>query len=205
MKQQPGGGAAADVARRGPGYVGTEQDAPQPKDAYGRSKHAAEVALRELAERTGLQVVIIRPPLVCGPGAKANFRMWLNLVSRGIPLPLGSVQNKRSFVAVQNLAHFIVHCADHPQAAGETFLISDGDDMSTPELIRRMGRALGRPARLVRIPEWLLRSAAAATGQRGVAERLLGSLQLNISKARNVLGWSPPFTVDEALRSVVAQ
>jgi len=183
----------------------TEQDTPQPTDAYGRSKHAAEVALRALAEQTGLQVVIVRPPLVYGPGVKANFRMLLDLVSRGMPLPLGGVQNKRSFVAVQNLADFILHCAQHQKAAGETFLISDDDDLSTPELIRRMARALGRPARLVPVPVWMLKFAAAATGQRGVAERLLGSLQLDITKARTALGWSPPLTVDQALRTVVAK
>ncbi|MBC8089233.1 MAG: SDR family oxidoreductase [Phycisphaerae bacterium] len=181
----------------------TERDTPNPLDAYGRSKHEAEVALRELAQQTGLEVVVIRPPLVYGPGVKANFRMLLNLVSRGIPLPLGLVHNKRSFVAVQNLSHFMAHCTLHPRAAGETFLISDGDDMSTPELIRRMARALGRPARLLPVPAWFLKSGAAATGQRDVAERLLGSLQLDIAKARGLLSWSPPLTVDEALRTVV--
>jgi nucleoside-diphosphate-sugar epimerase len=186
------------------GYF-SERDAPRPVDAYGNSKHEAEQLLSDLARRTRMQVVIIRPPLVYGPGVKANFRMLLNLVARGIPLPFGAVHNRRSFVAVQNLTQFILHCVEHPLAGNETFLISDDEDLSTPELVRRMALALGKPPRLVPIPEWILKWAAVATGQRGVAERLLGTLQLDIAKARNLLGWTPPVTVDEALRSVVAE
>jgi nucleoside-diphosphate-sugar epimerase len=183
----------------------TERDAPEPTDAYGVSKLEAEAALNGVAAATGLEVVIVRPPLVYGPGVKANFRQLLNLVQRGLPLPLGAIHNKRSFVAVQNLAHFLVRCAEHPQAANETFLISDGDDLSTPELIRRMARALGKPARLVPVPVGLLKLGAIAAGQRGAAERLLGSLQVDITKARELLGWTPAITVDQALQKVVAQ
>lgn len=182
----------------------SERDAPRPVDAYGVSKFEAEAALGEVAATTGLELVIVRPPLVYGPGVKANFRMLLNLVRRGLPLPLGAVHNKRSFVAVQNLAHFIARCAEHPSAANETFLISDGDDLSTPELIRRMARAMGKPARLLPVPVRLLNAGARLTGQTAAVDRLLGSLQLDIGKARDQLGWTPPMSVDEALRATVA-
>lgn len=182
----------------------SERDLPHPTDAYGISKLEAELALQAIAASTGLEVVIVRPPLVYGPGVKANFRMLLKLVETGIPLPFGAVENKRSFVAVQNLADFILHCAQHPRALNETFLVSDGDDLSTPELVRRMARALGRRARLLPMPVSLLNGVASMTGQRAAIDRLLGSLQLDITKARQQLGWAPPLSVDDALRLAVA-
>lgn len=181
----------------------SEDDAPAPGDAYAVSKHEAEVALRELAARTGLQVVIIRPPLVYGPGVKANFRSLIRAVSRGVPLPFGLVRNRRSLVAVDNLADFIGACLEHPSAPGQTFLVSDGEDVSTADLIRRIGIALGRPARLVPVPAGILIAGAAALGRREVSQRLVGSLQVDISKARQRLGWAPPIGLDEGLRRTV--
>jgi nucleoside-diphosphate-sugar epimerase len=181
-----------------------ETDAPMPADAYGRSKYEAEVGLRRIADETNLQVVIIRPPLVYGPGVRANFHSLMRLVQRGFPLPLRSVRNRRSLIALANLVDFIVTCLDRPAAANETFLVSDDDDMSTPELIRRLARAMRRPARLIPFPPSVIMAGATILGNRDVAQRLLGSLQLNISKAKQLLGWRPPVSVDEELRATVA-
>ncbi|MDQ3515387.1 MAG: SDR family oxidoreductase [Gemmatimonadota bacterium] len=177
-----------------------ESDAPAPVDPYGISKHEAEVRLREVARDRGMEFVIIRPPLVYGPGVKANFLALMNAVSRRLPLPLGAVDNRRSLVGIDNLVDFVVVCMTHPAAAGEVFLVSDGEDLSTPDLIRRLGRAMGRPARLMPVPSGLLMAAAAVAGRRDKAQRVLGSLQLDISKARHLLGWVPPISVDEGLR-----
>lgn len=183
-----------------PGRPYTAEDPPAPVDPYAISKHEAELGLRELAQETGLEVVVIRPPLVYGPGVKANFLAMMRWLNKGIPLPLGAVHNKRSLVAVGNLVDLIVTCLAHPAAANETFLVSDGEDLSTTELLRRMGQALGRPARLVPVPAGLLESGAALVGKRAVAQRLLGSLQVDIAKTRRCLDWSPPLTVEEGLR-----
>lgn len=187
------------------GEAGTyrESDQPAPTDAYGQSKLEAENGLREIAASTGLGVVVIRPPLVYGPGAKGNFRTLVRAVERGIPLPLGAVRNRRSLVARDNLVDFIVRCLDHPAARGETFFVSDGEDMSTTTLIRRIANAMERPTRLIPVPAALLWSALAVAGKRDVAQRLLGSLQLDITKARTVLRWNPPLTVDEGMRRAV--
>lgn len=182
----------------------TEADPPAPEDAYGTSKHEAEMALRAIAKDTGMEVVIIRPPLVYGPGVSANFLALMRAVSRGIPLPLGAVNNRRSLVALSNLVDFIVACIEHPAAANETLLLSDGEDLSTTDLIRRLARAMGRPARLVPVPPSVLIAGAALIGQRDIAQRLLGTLQVDISKARRLLRWVPPITVDEGLRLAVA-
>lgn len=182
----------------------TEGDRPAPEDAYGISKHEAEVGLRQIADETGLEVVIIRPPLVYGPGVRANFRALMRAVARGIPLPLGAIDNRRSLVAVDNLADFTLTCIDHPAAAGELFLVSDGEDLSTTDLIRRMARAMGRPARLIPVPAPVLMAAAALVGKRDAARRLTESLQVDISKARQLLNWVPPISVDEGLRRAVA-
>lgn len=182
----------------------TEADPPAPEDAYGISKHEAEVALRVIAKDTGMEVVIIRPPLVYGPGVRANFLALMRAVSRGIPLPLGAIDNRRSLVALTNLVDFIVACIVDPAAANETFLVSDGEDLSTADLIRRLADAMGRPARLFPVPESVLNLGAALVGRRDVAQRLLGTLQVDISKARRVLGWEPPITVGEGLRLAVA-
>ncbi len=178
----------------------TEADAVAPHDAYAVSKHEAEVGLRQIGTATRMEIVIIRPPLVYGPGARANFGALVRAVARGVPLPLGAVDNRRSLVGLDNLIDFILTCASHPAAANETFLVSDGEDLSTPDLIRRLGRAMGRPARLLPVPPALLMRAAAALGRRDVAGRLLGSLQVDITKARRQLGWSPPVSVDDGLK-----
>ncbi|NLO78708.1 MAG: SDR family oxidoreductase [Xanthomonadaceae bacterium] len=180
------------------------EDPPQPADPYGISKHEAEEQLRRLAEETGMEVVIIRPPLVYGPGVKANFLSMMRWLYRGVPLPLGAINNRRSLVALDNLVDLIVTCIDHPAAANQTFLAGDGEDLSTTELLRRMGAALGRPARLIPVPPTLLNAGAAVLGKRAVAQRLLGSLQVDISKARTLLGWTPPVSVNEALRKTAA-
>lgn len=182
----------------------TEADPPAPEDPYGISKHEAELGLRGMAAESGLEVVIIRPPLVYGPGVRANFQALMRAVARGVPLPLGAVDNRRSLVALDNLVDFIVTCLAHPSAANETFLVSDGEDLSTTDLIRRLGRAMDRPARLIPVPASVLMTAATLLGRRDVARRLLGSLQLDTSKARQRLSWVPPISVDEGLRRAAA-
>lgn len=171
-----------------------------PADAYGISKREAEEGLRQLASETGMEVVIIRPVLVYGPGVKANFHSMMRWLAKGVPLPLGAINNQRSLVALDNLVDLIVTCIDHPAAANQTFLASDGEDVSTSELLRRMAKALGRPARLLPVPAWLLQTAACLLGKGDVAQRLCGSLQVDISKTRNLLGWTPPVTFDAALQ-----
>ena len=183
------------------GRVYKESDPPAPQDAYGIGKYEAEVGLREIAAETGMEVVIIRSPLVYGPGVKANFQALMRAVARGIPLPLGAIHNRRSLVALDNLVDFILTCIEHPAAANETFLVSDGEDLSTTELIRRLARAIGRPARLIPVPTTVLMAGATLLGKRKVAARLCGSLQVDITKTRTRLNWSPPVTVDDALRA----
>jgi len=186
------------------GRAFTEADSPDPQDAYGLSKHEAEQGLRQLAVDTGMEVVIIRPPLVYGPGVKANFAALMRAVQRGWPLPLGAVPNQRSLVALSNLVDFIVTCIAHPQAANQTFLVSDGQDLSTTELVRGMARAAGVPARLLPVPVWALQAGATLLGKGDAVQRLCGNLQVDISKARQLLGWVPPISIDEGLRRVVA-
>jgi len=181
------------------GRAFTEVDAPAPQDAYGQSKHETEQGLRQLAVETGMDVVIIRPPLVYGPGVKANFAALMRAVQRGWPLPLGAVHNQRSLVALDNLVDFIVTCITHPQAANQTFLVSDGHDLSTTDLVRGMAQAVGVPARLLPVPEWALQAGASLLGRRDMAQRLCGSLQVDISKTQELLGWKPPVSVDESL------
>jgi len=182
----------------------TEADTPAPEDAYALSKWEAEQGLRQIAAQTGLEVVILRPPLVYGPGVGANFLALMHAVARGIPLPLGAIDNRRSLIFVGNLADAILCCLEHPAAAGKTFLISDGEDVSTPALVRRMAAALGRPARLVALPIPVLRAAAALVGKSALAIRLLDSLTIDGTAIRHTLGWSPPFTLDEGLRETAA-
>ena len=186
------------------GRAFTEADAPNPQDAYGQSKHEAEQGLRELAVDTGMEVVIIRPPLVYGPGVKANFAALMRAVQHGWPLPLGAVHNRRSLVALDNLVDFIVTCITHPQAVNQTFLVSDGHDLSTTELVRGLARAAGVPARLLPVPVWVLQSGAALLGKGDAVQRLCGNLQVDISKARSLLGWNPPVSVEDGLRRAVA-
>jgi len=175
-------------------------DIPAPIDAYGISKAEAEAGLQQIARDTGMQVVIIRPPLVYGPGVKANFQSMMRWLQRGIPLPFGSIQNKRSLVALDNLVDLITICIDHPAAANQIFLAADGDDMSTPELLRRVAAALGTTAKLFPVPTSMLTGAAHLIGKPAIAQRLCSSLQVDISAARQLLGWQPPLTVDEGLR-----
>jgi UDP-glucose 4-epimerase len=177
-----------------------ETDLPAPQDAYGTSKCEAELGLREIAAGTGLEVVMVRPPLVYGPGVRANFQALMRVLLRGIPLPLGAIHNRRSLVALDNVVDLIVTCIEHPAATNETFLVSDGEDLSTTELIRRLARAMGRPARLIPMPAAVLMAGATLLGKREVARRLCGTLQVNITKVREVLGWTPPVNVDEELR-----
>ncbi|MBN0986872.1 UDP-glucose 4-epimerase family protein [Amphritea pacifica] len=178
----------------------TADDAPNPTGPYARSKYEAESALIKLGKQTDMEVVIIRPPLVYGPDAPGNFGRLVRLVERGLPLPLGAIHNKRSFVALDNLIDLIVTCIDHPAAANQVFLAGDSEDLSTTDLLRRMAKAMGKPSRLVPVPECFLRLAAKLLGKSEVADRLLDSLQVDISKARDMLGWEPPLSVDEGLK-----
>jgi nucleoside-diphosphate-sugar epimerase len=182
----------------------TEQVVAAPQDSYGVSKMEAEQGLQQIAANTGMEVVIIRPPLVYGPGVKANFSALMRAVQRGWPLPLGAVHNQRSLVALDNLVDFIVTCITHPQAANQTFLVSDGQDLSTTEVVRGMAQAAGVPARLLPVPVWALQAGASLLGKGDTVQRLCGNLQVDISKARNLLGWVPPVSVEEGLRRAMA-
>lgn len=187
-----------------PGAPFRAQDPPNPVDPYGVSKREAEVALRQLAATTGMAVTIVRPPLVYGPGVKGNLLALMRVLARGVPLPLGGVHNRRSLVALDNLADLLVRCTRHPGALNQTFLAGDDEDLSTTELLQRLSRALGRPARLVAVPEWLIRFAGNATGKSAAIHRLLGSLQVDVSATRRQLDWTPPITVDDGLRQTAA-
>lgn len=186
-----------------PGTAFKPDDAPAPMDAYGVSKMEAEQGLRELAAQTGMEVVIIRPPLVYGPGVKANFAALMRAVQRGWPLPLGAIHNQRSLIALDNLVDFIITCVTHPKAANQTFLISDGQDLSTTELVRRMAQAAEVPARLLPVPVWVLEWAGRLVGKGDAIQRLCGNLQIDSSKARDLLGWEPKVSVQEGLRRVM--
>ncbi|MCM8913804.1 SDR family oxidoreductase [Pseudomonas inefficax] len=179
----------------------TADDSPQPQDPYGISKMEAEAELQALAKASGLEVVIIRPVLVYGPGVKANFEAMMRWLSKGVPLPFGAIDNRRSLVALDNLVDLILTCVDHPAAANQVFLVSDGEDLSTTALLRRMGQALGVPPRLLPIPAWVLSGGASLLGRTALSKRLCGSLQVDIEKTRKVLGWQPPVSVDAALRA----
>ncbi len=181
----------------------TADDKPRPNGAYAVSKYEAEEGLRQIGKETGLKVTIVRPVLVYGPGVRANFLSMMRWVDRGIPLPFGSIRNARSLVALDNLVDLIGKCLLHPMASGQTFLLSDGEDLSTPELLRRTASAMGRPTRLMPVPEFVLRSAATIAGKPGVGARMCGSLRVDIEKTRRLLGWSPPMPVDRALEKTV--
>tara|TARA_R110000824_G_scaffold256195_4_gene445173 strand:- start:11371 stop:12327 length:957 start_codon:yes stop_codon:yes gene_type:complete len=179
----------------------TAQDLPAPSDPYSISKWEAEEALRVLAQATGMEVVIIRPVLVYGPGVKGNFSSMMGWLNRGIPLPLGSIHNKRSLLALDNLVHLIVTTITHPAAANQVFLVSDGEDISTTSLLRQMAAALNKPPRLVPVPASLLEYTAAILGKRAVAQRLCTSLQVDITHTRETLAWKPPVALTEGLQS----
>lgn len=175
-------------------------DKPAPEDAYGQSKLEAEQGLVQLAAENGLEVVIIRPPLVYGPGVKGNFASMIKLVEKGFLLPLGAIHNKRSLVGIDNLVDLIIRCIDHPAAANQVFLAGDGEDLSTTELLRGVGKAMGKPARLIPVPAGMLQLGASLLGKKAMAQRLLGSLQVDISKTCELLDWKPPYSVEEGLR-----
>lgn len=177
-----------------------ETDASDPQDPYGVSKWEAEQALHRIAQETGLEVVIVRPPLVYGAGVKGNFVQMLNVLAKGVPLPLASIQNLRSLIYVENLVDALVLCATHPAAAGQTYLVSDGEDISTPDLLRQLGMGMGYPARLFHCPLPLLKIAGRFAGKSDQVERLLGSLQVDNSKIRRELGWKPPYTLQQGLQ-----
>ncbi|RMP65009.1 hypothetical protein ALQ18_01985 [Pseudomonas marginalis pv. marginalis] len=179
----------------------TADDVPGPTDPYGVSKREAEDGLRALAEKTGMEVVIIRPVLVYGPGVKANFLSMMRWLDKGVPLPFGAIGNSRSLVAIDNLVDLIVTCITHPAAANQTFLASDGQDLSTTGLLTKMAEALNKRAYLLPVPAFMLKVAAAAVGKKDLSQRLLGSLQVDIAKTKAVLQWQPPVSVDAALRS----
>ena len=186
------------------GHLFTAADNAAPQDPYGISKMEAERGLRQIGEETDMEVVIVRPPLIYGPGVKANFASLMRAVQRGSPLPLASVtHNRRSFVALDNLVDLLVTCIDHPAAANQTFLVSDGEDLSTADLLRRLGHAMDKPARLFPVPPSLLQLGANLLGKGDMAQRLLGNLQVDISHTRETLDWSPPISVDEGLRRAV--
>ncbi|WP_312538038.1 UDP-glucose 4-epimerase family protein [Stutzerimonas nitrititolerans] len=175
-------------------------DQPNPAEPYAQSKWEAEQGLMKLAAETSMEVVIIRPPLVYGPDAPGNFGSLVRWIEKGVPLPLGAIHNKRSLVGIDNLVDLIVHCIDHPAAANQVFLAGDGEDISTTELLRGVGRAMGKPARLIPVPAGLLQFGATLLGRKAMAQRLLGSLQVDISKTCELLDWKPPYTVEEGLR-----
>lgn len=181
------------------GQAFTADSVPVPVDPYGVSKYEAEEGLKQLGRETGMEVVIIRPPLVYGPGVKANFLSMMQWLNKGLPLPLGAIDNRRSLVAIGNLVDLIVTCIEHPAAANQTFLVSDGKDLSTTQLLRHLAQALGRKPLLVPIPEGVLRMVASVLGRQAIAQRICGSLQVNIDKNRDVLGWVPPVNVDRAM------
>jgi nucleoside-diphosphate-sugar epimerase len=182
----------------------TENDASQAHDPYGISKLEAEQALLTLGKETGMAITIIRPPLVYGPGVKANFASMMRWVKKGIPLPFGTIHNQRSLVYVGNLVSLISACLRHPQAAQQIFLVSDGQDLSTSELLRHCAQALGVPSRLLPCPPQWIQMAARLAGKPGVAARLCASLQVDISKARSLLGWEPPYSVEQGLSATAA-
>ncbi|NLS16703.1 SDR family oxidoreductase [Rhizobium sp. P40RR-XXII] len=179
-------------------------DAPHPEDAYGRSKLEAEEALLAISTETGMEVVIIRPPLVYGPGVKANFASLMRWAARPFPWPFGAVRNRRSLVYVGNLVDFMLLCANHSAAGNRVFLVSDGEDLSIGQLIAKLSLAAGRKAWMLPVPPALLEGLAALLGRRAAAQRLLGSLQVDISQTRAVTGWSPPYSVEEGLTATVA-
>lgn len=182
----------------------TAFDEPAPIDPYGQSKLEAEIALQELGNATGLEVVIVRPPLIYGPGVRANFRRLMQLVKTGVPLPLGAIHNRRSMVAVDNLVDLLVLCAWHPAAAGQIFMVSDDHDVGISELLRMLATAMGKRSLLLPLPAGLIASVAAVLGKSAVASRLLGSLQVDINHTKSTLQWQPPISMEFALKKTVA-
>jgi len=185
------------------GFPFTEENVPNPQGGYALSKLEAEQELFLFAQQSGMEVVVIRPPLVYGPGVKGNFKCLITWIGRGFLLPLGGIVNKRSFIALDNLVDFIMTCIDHPKAGGQTFLVADGEDLSTTDLLKRIGEALGKTARLIPVPGRVIQWGAVLVGKQGLSQRLCGSLQVDIRKAYRLLGWKPPVSVTEGLKRAV--
>lgn len=183
-----------------PGTAFAEHDTPAPQDAYARSKLAAEQVLLQIAQAQRMELTVVRAPLVYGPGAKANFGSLLRAVARGWPLPLGAIHNARSLVGLDNLVDAVALCVTHPEAANQTFLVSDGHDVSTRELVAAMALAANMPLRLIAVPTTLIRLGCSVLGRQNIATRLLDNLQVDISKLRNTLGWTPPESLHAGLR-----
>lgn len=181
----------------------TDASAPAPHDAYGLSKWEAEQTLHRVAAETELEVVIVRPPLVYGQNVKGNFSQMIDVLRRGVPLPLASVRNLRSLIYVGNLVDALITCAIHPDAAGQTYLVCDGEDVSTPSMLRQLGAAMGHPAHLLPCPVSLLQLGGGVLRKTGQIERLLGSLRVDSSKIRRELNWRPPFSLQQGLRATV--
>ncbi|WP_428845577.1 UDP-glucose 4-epimerase family protein [Enterovibrio norvegicus] len=177
---------------------------PSPCDSYGVSKYEAEVGLREIAEKTGMDVVIIRPPLVYGPGVKANFLAMMNLVQKRIPLPFGAIRNRRSLVYIENLVSLVILCCEHPNAANKTFLVSDNDDVSTTRMLNEIAKGMGRKSLLIPVPQKAIEFAAKLLGKSHIADRVCGNLQLDISDTMNTLAWKPPFSFEQGIQRTVS-
>lgn len=183
----------------------TASDVPMPCDPYGQSKMEAELALQQLGRDTGLEIVIVRPPLVYGPGVKANFLNLIKLVEKGVPLPFGRIRNFRSMVALDNLVDLLIVCARHPNAPGNIFMVSDGADMGIKELVTRIASAMNKRLLLVPVPVGLMICTAKLLGKQGVVDRLLGSLQVDIADTQATLGWHPVVTPQTAINKTVEQ
>lgn len=181
----------------------TSDDTFIPNDPYGLSKYEAEQGLFKIAEQTSMQVVVIRPSLIYGPGVKANFKSMLQWLSKPIPLPLGAIHNKRSFVALDNLLSLITTCIDHPAAANQIFMVSDGEDISTSELLRYLSNALGQSPKLIPVPQKFLEKVLKVLGKDSIVQRLCGNLQVDIQKNKDILNWEPPISLREGLRRTV--
>lgn len=179
-----------------------ETDAPAIEDAYGQSKLEAEQVLFELASSTSMEMVIIRPPLIYGPGVKANFGSMIKIIKKGLPLPFGAVSNQRSMLAIDNLVDFIKLCVTHPAAANQIFLLADGDDVSTTELFKKIAKAYKQNARLIPVPVSWMTFFAKLAGKQNITDRLFGNLQIDINKARQLLGWKPVTTMDQQLNKM---
>lgn len=188
-----------------PGQCFTAEDKPHPLDPYGISKHEAEQGVRQVCEHAGMEWVVVRPPLVYGPGVKANFQRLMHSLSKGLPLPVGALHNQRSLVALDNLVDLLLICLDHPRAVNQVFMVSDGDDLSVSALAERLARLLVSRSLLLPVPAVCLRGGLNLFGRRGVAQRLCGELRVNMDKTCSVLGWQPPVSIDEALARTVAQ
>jgi nucleoside-diphosphate-sugar epimerase len=182
----------------------TAHDTPAPQDPYGVSKLEAERALQDWSRQSGVELVIVRPPLVYGPGVRANFRRLIQFAKLGLPLPLGAIRNRRSMVALDNLVDLLIVCASHPAAPGQVFMVSDDHDLCVPDLLRMIGHAMGKRAWLLPVPPGLLACGARLVGKSAAADRLLGSLQVDIAHTRNTLGWKPVANVQESFNKTVA-